>query len=196
MNPAPHLFWITSRASGIAALVVAGASVVVGLLMATRMARGRGLELRAFHETLSLTALFAIAVHGLSLLADGFFHPGLSGIAIPFAGSYRPIWTGLGILGGYGLAALGLSYYFRDRIGQTRWRFLHRFTALFWILGIVHTLGSGTDARQAWFLVLLAATVVPGAVLLAIRLGRTLGDALDLPRTVSPVEASPRRSGV
>ncbi len=43
---------------------------------------------------------------------------------------------------------LGLSYYARARIGVQRWRRLHRFAALAWLLGLVHALGEGTDAGQ------------------------------------------------
>ena len=130
-------------------------------------------------------------MHGLSLLFDAFFHPGVAGIAVPFAGSYRPLWTGLGILAGYGLAALGLSYYARDRIGAGRWRRLHQLTAVFWALGVAHTIGSGSDARQAWFLFAIAIPTIPAAMLVLARTGKRLAVALDLPRSVSPVH-SPR----
>ena len=38
------------------------------------------------------------------------------------------------------------------------------------MLGIVHTVGEGTDASAAWFLLTAAALVVPTAALLARRL--------------------------
>ncbi|MDX6678840.1 MAG: hypothetical protein QOE31_2892, partial [Solirubrobacteraceae bacterium] len=109
-------------------------------------------------------------LHALALLGDAWLRPGLSGIAVPFAGSYRPLWTGLGIIAGYGLAALSLSYYFRTQIGVARWRTLHRFIAVFWLLGVVHTLGAGTDAGEAWLLVLTAVVVLPPLLLLGARL--------------------------
>lgn len=118
---------------------------------------------------MSLAALALVAVHGVSLLGDAYLKPGITGIAIPFAGAYRPLWTGLGILAGYGLAALGLSYYARDRIGPARWKRLHRLTAAFWIAAIVHTMGAGTDSKQAWFLVLTGAFVIPAMALLVLR---------------------------
>jgi hypothetical protein len=53
--------------------------------------------MRALHERVALVALGALAAHGLVLLGDGFLHPGLGGIVVPFAMSYRPVWSGIGI---------------------------------------------------------------------------------------------------
>ena len=53
MDPATHLFWITSRAAGTAALVLAGASVTLGLSMGGRLVRGASADRRTLHEALS-----------------------------------------------------------------------------------------------------------------------------------------------
>jgi sulfoxide reductase heme-binding subunit YedZ len=170
-DPGTHLFWITSRAAGISALVLASVAVAAGLGIGMRGGplQGRSAQLRTLHEALSLATLAAAGLHGVVLLGDAWLAPGLAGIAIPFALDYRPLWTGLGIVAGYGLAALSLSYYFRARIGVARWRRLHRFVALFWLLGVVHTLGSGTDAGEPWFLLLAALVVLPPLAGLALR---------------------------
>jgi sulfoxide reductase heme-binding subunit YedZ len=168
-SAAPHLFWITSRAAGIVSLVVASLAVSVGLMMSLRMLRARRPELLALHEVLSLATLVALAVHGLALLGDGFLSPSLGDIAVPFAWGYKTAWTSIGIIGGWALVILGLSYYARHAIGVSRWRKLHRLTALAWIAGIVHTLGEGTDAGQVWFLAMLAIVAVPALGLLAVR---------------------------
>jgi sulfoxide reductase heme-binding subunit YedZ len=182
VNVAPHLFWITSRAAGGAAVLMASASVAVGLMMSSKRQGSNKRDLRAIHEALSLTTLAMVALHGLALLGDAFFAPGLAGIALPFVGHYRPLWTGVGIISGYGLAALGASYYFRDRIGAARWRRVHRLTAVFWVLAIVHTIGAGSDAAQVWFLAVSGAMVIPTALLLALRwLGRAVEDAPSSP---------------
>lgn len=173
MNVAPHLFWITSRAAGAAALLLASASVAVGLMLSARRAGVDKRDMRPIHEALSLSTLAMVALHGLSLLGDSFLRPGIVGIAVPFAGDYRPLWTGIGIVAGYGLAALGLTYYLRNRIGSARWRRLHRLTALFWVAAIVHTIGAGSDASRVWFLAISGIVVLPAAGLLALRwLGR------------------------
>jgi len=165
----PHLFWITSRAAGVAALVLSSLSVCIGLLMGGRMLKGRQPDLRVTHEALSLATLVALVVHGLTLLGDGYLNPSLGDIAVPFLSGYKTLWTSAGIVAFWGLLLLGLSYYARTRIGPQRWRKLHRFTALAWILGIAHSLGEGTDAGQAWFLAMTAIVVVPALLLLATR---------------------------
>jgi len=174
----PHLFWITSRAAGIAALFLSSASLGAGLMIRSRGEPRRllGGDARVLHEALALATLAALAVHGVTLLGDSYLHPSPIEISVPFTTAYRPLWTGLGIVAGWGLAVLGLSYYARDWIGASRWRMLHRFVAVFWALGIVHTLGAGTDAGQLWLLAVMAVPTVPAAILL---INRLLGPPLE-----------------
>jgi len=165
----PHLYWITSRAAGIVALVLSSISVCVGLAMGSRVLKGRGPDLRVTHEALSLATLLAIAVHGVALLEDGFIRMGFTDIALPLASSYKTFWTSAGIVAFWGFAILGLSYYARTRVGMARWRTLHRFTALAWVLGLVHSLGEGSDAGQEWFLAMILIVALPALVLLVLR---------------------------
>ena len=65
---------------------------------------------------------------------------------VPFAMGFRPLFTGLGVVGGYLAALLGLSFYARKRIGARLWRKAHRATVVVYVLGLVHALGAGTDA--------------------------------------------------
>jgi methionine sulfoxide reductase heme-binding subunit len=169
VNVGPHLFWITSRAAGGAALLTSSASVALGLIISARGTGANKRDLRALHEALSLTALAMIALHGAALLGDSFLRPGIAGITIPFVGAYRPLWTGVGIIAGYGLAVLGLTYYYRDRIGAARWRRIHRLTGLVWLMAVAHTIGAGSDAFQIWFLIVSGAMVVPAGLLLLLR---------------------------
>lgn len=171
-NPGQHLFWIASRASGIVALVLVAVSVGMGLAMAMRSAKGPGAmaRLRQAHEATALAALIMLAVHGLTLLGDSYLRPGLAGIAIPFVMHHRTFWTGLGIVGGWLAAVLGLTFYVRRWIGPKLWRQMHRWTLAVYVLGVVHTLGAGTDARSFWLLVILIATAAPIAVMAAVRL--------------------------
>lgn len=168
----PYTWWLVSRASGIVALGLISLSVLVGLMSATRLLRGPGTAraLVSLHKDLTLASLGAIAVHGLSLLGDSWLKPGIAGVTIPFALSYRPLFTGLGIVSAYLAVLLGLSYYARRRMGVRRWRKLHRATVLVWVLAVAHTLGSGSDAVTVWLRVLTLAPAVPITYLLALRI--------------------------
>ena len=191
----PHLFWITSRAAGFAALVLASLAVSLGLLMSTKLLKGRTADLRTAHDTLALATIVAIVVHGVSLLGDSFLHPSILDISLPFVSSYKTIWTTLGIVGGWGLILLGLSYYARRWVGAVRWRKLHRFTALAWLLGLVHALGEGTDAGQVWFLAMVALVAVPALALLTTRLARSGGGATARPPAHQPQMSNTRPAG-
>jgi sulfoxide reductase heme-binding subunit YedZ len=171
-DPMDYAWWLASRASGLVALGLVALSVGIGLSMAGKAFRKPGLQrtLMAVHEHAALAGLVAIAVHGITLLGDSWLHPGPVGIAVPFAMDHEPLWTGLGIVAGYLAAALGLSFYFRRRIGVRRWRALHRATLLVYVLGVAHTLGAGTDAPTPWLQAMLVLTGAPILFLTVVRL--------------------------
>jgi methionine sulfoxide reductase heme-binding subunit len=164
-----HLFWITSRAAGTVALLLASVSVCVGLAMGGRLLPRGPHDLRTTHEALSLATMAALGVHVVSLLGDSYLHPSLADVTVPFASSYAQPWTAIGIVAGWATLLLGLSYYARARIGVQRWRRLHRLTALAWLLGLVHALGEGSDAGTAWFLASVGLVAIPAVALLALR---------------------------
>ena len=130
--------------------------------------------------------LIAIAVHGITLLGDKWLHPGVLGVLIPFHMDHEPLFTGLGIIGGYLAAALGLSFYARRRIGAKRWRSLHKATILVYVLTVAHTLGAGSDAGTPWLRAQLGLTGAPVLFLLLMRV-------LPAPKR-APAPAAPRRA--
>lgn len=185
-NPADHVFWIASRASGVVAIALMSFSVIVGLTMGggllsrfkkqTRQRTGTETrDLMRIHEYASLAALIAIAAHGLTLLGDAFLHPALTDILVPFRIDHRPFFTGLGVIGAYVTFALGLSYYVRDRIGVARWKRLHRWTIAGWALAVIHVFGAGTDAGTAWLKYPMIAVCATVAVLFLLRVSQPRG---------------------
>jgi sulfoxide reductase heme-binding subunit YedZ len=158
-----QVFWLASRATGIIAMIFLAVSVALGLAMAGRLSRRPLLPatLRHFHESLTLVTLALIVAHGGLLLFDSWLRPGLVGITLPLSLHYRPVFTGIGIIAGWLAALLGLSFYFRKRIGVKTWRFMHRFTIIVYLLALGHVLGSGTDAHSPWMIVLLTVLSAP-----------------------------------
>lgn len=171
-DPSHYLFWITSRAAGTTAMVLASASVGVGLVMGGKLfKRFRGPDRLYIHQTLSLAVMVALAVHAVTLLGDTYLRPTVLDVTVPFVLSYKTIPTSIGIVSAWALVILGLSYYLRSKIGFRRWRAIHGFTVLAWIGGLVHTFTEGSDAGQLWFIALILLTAAPAFVLLTIRVG-------------------------
>ena len=166
-DPVDYAWWLSSRAAGVVAFVLIALSVLIGLAMANRLVRGKTVV--KLHEHMALAGLVAIAVHGITLLGDSWLNPGFKGLLVPFAMDYKPLFTGLGILGGYLAAFLGLTFYARRRIGAKRWRKLHRLTVLTYLLAVVHTLGAGTDASAPWMRAVMLATGAPIVFLFLLR---------------------------
>lgn len=192
MRPEPlhYLWWLISRASGVLALALVSLSVLMGLAMAARAIPRPGWKrtVARLHEHVALTALAAVALHGVSLLGDTWLKPGVRGITIPFALHYRPGFTGAGIIAGYLMMLVGPSFYLRRRLGAARWRKLHRVSAAIWMLSVLHTLGAGSDATALWLRAVVLAPVAPIAYLLVLRLAR------ERPASRRPASAHPRRS--
>jgi sulfoxide reductase heme-binding subunit YedZ len=170
-DPAEFTWWLASRASGVLALVLVTVSVAIGLTMASKIVRKRGAGpmLAKVHEQTALAGLIAIAVHGITLLGDAWLDPGPLGLLVPFQMDYEPLFTGLGIIAGYLAAGLGLTFYLRRRIGAKLWRKAHRATVLVWALGVVHTIGAGTDAGEPWLREFMVLTGVPIVALFLVR---------------------------
>jgi sulfoxide reductase heme-binding subunit YedZ len=187
-QPLQYLWWLVSRASGIVALVLISLSVVFGLAMAAKALRRPSLKraVMRLHEHLALTALAAIAVHGLALLGDQWLKPGWRGITIPFALSYRPGFTGAGIIAGYLTLLLGPSFYLRRRIGARRWRALHRGTVIVWVLSAVHALGAGSDSNTLWLRIVVLSPIPAIAYLVVLRLASSKPAASTAVRGAGP----------
>ncbi len=164
----PSALWFATRGAGVATLVLLTATLVLGISTSLR-AEGRRTPRFVFaslHRNLSLLALLLLVVHVVTAVADPF--AGIRGLdaLVPFAGAYRRVWLGLGVLSAEGMAAVVATSLLRRRIGPRWWRLVHWLAYAAWPLAVVHGLGTGSDAQQPWMLGLTAACA--GAVLAAV----------------------------
>jgi predicted ferric reductase len=175
----PKAYWYLSRATGLVALGILWASMMLGVGISNKMAQLWPGSPAAFalHEYLSLLGLGFAGFHGLILLGDHYTNFNLVQVLLPFAtGNYKPVWVGLGQLGFYSWALVAVSFYVRKRIGMKPWRVLHYLSFLTYAGAVVHGLLSGTDSNLPWvqgfywltvssFLFLLIARIVNSLVL-------------------------------
>ncbi|WEO78601.1 ferric reductase-like transmembrane domain-containing protein [Cryobacterium sp. SO2] len=168
-------FWALGRGTGVVALVLFTLSVLLGIL--TRS--GRPLftvprfSITLIHRNVSVLATVFILIHMLSLLADSYAQLTVVDLVFPFLGAYRPVWLGLGTVAVDLLIAVVATSLLRRHVGQRVFRVVHWSTYLMWPIALAHSLGTGTDAGQAWFLALAAACTV--AVLAAVAWRVTAG---------------------
>ena len=98
------------------------------------------------HRFLGVLAGTFIALHIFWLAIDSQAHLGVSGLLIPFTSSYRPLWTGLGVVAAELLLALAVTNHYRKRISYSLWRRLHYLNFAVWALTLAHGIAAGTDA--------------------------------------------------
>ncbi|MHB8538848.1 MAG: ferric reductase-like transmembrane domain-containing protein [Candidatus Dormibacteria bacterium] len=164
----PSVLWYVTRGSGMVSLLLLTAVVVLGVLLSARWASPDWplFLSQAMHRFLSLTAVVFIVLHVATAVLDPFAHLHLSDALIPFTSAYRPLWLGLGVVASELIAALVITSLVRARLGFRTWRAIHWLAYASWPIALVHGLGTGTDARIWWALLLDAGCV--GAVVIAI----------------------------
>jgi DMSO/TMAO reductase YedYZ heme-binding membrane subunit len=151
-----QLLWYTTRATGVVALVLLTASVVLGVLTSVRVgtARWPRFALQDLHKRISLLSLAFVGMHIVTAVSDTFAPIGWISVFVPFTSSYRRVWLGLGPAAFDLLLAVAVSSILRNRISARTWRAVHWLTYASWPLALVHGLGTGTDPHLEWMVLL------------------------------------------
>ena len=163
------IYWYLTRSTGAVALVLLTARD------RARRARRAALEhpaLAALPDRLAAPQRVAARAR-----VPGRAHPHLgarqlrpdlaANAVIPFVGSYRPFWLGLGAVAFDLILAVIVTSLLRARIGYDSWRAVHWLTYASWPIALLHGFGTGSDVKSTW---LLALSVL--CLLAVLRLGR------------------------
>jgi hypothetical protein len=174
----PSVYWYLTRGSGVVALVLLTVSIVLGIVSTIRWSAS-GLPrfaVAGLHRTLTLLAIVFVAVHVVTTVVDGFAPIGWKDAVVPFISPYRPVWLGLGAVAFDLLLALVITSLLRARIGYRVWRATHWLAYASWPVALVHSLGTGSDARVGWLQALAIGSVIAVAAALAVRLAYSNAD--------------------
>lgn len=160
--------WYLTRGSGLVALVLLSAAVVLGVATVGRW-RAPGapaFATQAVHRNISLLVMVFLGLHILTAEADTFAPIGWAAVLVPFVSPYRPIWLGLGTVAFDLLIAVVATSLVRRRLGYRAWKALHWAAYASWPVAVVHGLGTGSDARlgAVQLLTLACVAAVVGAV--------------------------------
>jgi hypothetical protein len=78
---------------------------------------------------------------------------------VPFSSAYRPFWLSLGTVAFDLLLAVLITSLLRDRLNHRTWQVVHLLVYACWPVALWHALGTGTDTRLPWVLVIDVACV-------------------------------------
>jgi methionine sulfoxide reductase heme-binding subunit len=176
------VFWYLTRGSGVVALLLLTAAVILGVVNALRWRGERWprFAVNAAHRNLTLLSIVFVVIHVVTTVADGYAPIGLKDAVVPFLSPYRPLWLGLGAVAFDLLLALAVTSLLRRSVPARVWRGLHWLAYAAWPIALVHALGTGSDARTGWFETL--GVVCLAAVALAALARAALGGGLPAAR--------------
>ena len=160
--------WYATRASGLMAMILLTLTMVLGITTTTR-ARARnwpGFAHQELHRRVSIFAVVFLAIHVLTSVLDTYVSIGWAAVLIPFTSSYGRFWVGVGAVALDLMLAVFVSSLLRARMRPGTWRAIHWLAYLSWPVALAHTFGMGSDAGEAWVIVLGAACVAAVAVAL------------------------------
>ncbi len=168
-------YWYLTRSSGAVSLVLLTLTLAIGITLVGRWRSGRWprFAVDGIHRTTSLLAIVFLAIHILTAVLDSFAPISLIDAVIPFVGTYRPLWLGLGTTAFDLLLAVALTSAARARLGLRAWRAVHWLAYASWPVAMLHGLGTGSDVRQGWMTVVyvICAAVFVTAVVARIAIG-------------------------
>ena len=168
--------WYVARATGVVTLGLLTVSVLVGILTSFRWSSPTWprFVVEFVHRNVSLLVLVFLAVHVVTVVADGFAPIRWIDVVVPFISTYRPFWLGLGAVALDVLVALVVTSLLRHRIGHTTWRLVHWLAYLCWPVAVLHGLGTGSDTKSGLVLPFTAACVAAVLIAGALRVGAGL----------------------
>jgi DMSO/TMAO reductase YedYZ heme-binding membrane subunit len=172
--------WYLTRSTGLVALLLLTATVVVGVVASVGWTSERWPRFLSqdVHRNLSLFCVGFVAIHVVTTVSDGYVPIGFADAFIPFRTAYRPLYVGLGALTFDLLLAVLITSALRHKIGFASWRFVHWLAYLCWPIALFHSLGSGTDSSLPLVLALDVAcsAAVISVVVWRLATGRTFTD--------------------
>ena len=169
--------WYLTRGSGIVALLMLTATVVLGIISSGRWETSRWprFVVEGLHRNVSLAVVVFLANHVTTTVVDGFVPIGWLDVIIPFHSGYRPVWVGLGALAIDILLALIVTSLLRVRIGPRVWRGVHWLAYACWPIALVHALGTGSDPRTSWLAAVAVGSLAVVVLAVVARIGLAPG---------------------
>jgi len=175
------VLWYGSRATGVVALLLLTAVMLIGLLV-TRQGRLPGLPrfaVTGLHRNLSLLAAVFVVLHVVTAVMDGYVNIPLTAAVVPLASPYERIWLSLGTVSLDLMLAAIVTSLLRRHLSRRVWRAVHLLAYVSWPVAWVHSVFASGDLRHGvLFDLAIACAIMVGAG----TLWRLVAASRDVPR--------------
>lgn len=161
----PKFWWYAARSTGITAWALAAASVLWGLLLSTRSARGlaKPVWVLDLHRWLGALTLAFTGLHLWALVADNFVHFGAADLLVPGASAWKTVPVAIGVVSFWLFVVVEVSSLVKKRLPNRLWARIHLLSFLAYLGATMHYLQAGTERTNP--IVLFTVEVVTAAVL-------------------------------
>lgn len=159
----PNPLWFLDRSAGEVTLLLLTAVLILGIVRAAFPA-AFPFVVEGAHVNIALLTIVFGGLHVLAAILDPFAHLGPIDAVVPFASTYRGTWLGLGVISAYLYGSAILTSWPARRLPRSSWVWLHRLMYGGWLLAVLHSLGTGSDAKDEVFLLLNLVAVVSAVV--------------------------------
>jgi sulfoxide reductase heme-binding subunit YedZ len=142
-----QLWWFVTRAAGLIAYLLLWFSTVWGLAVPSKLVAPLLEQTYTFdfHQFISLLSIGFTLLHVIVLMIDQYLPFSIWQILLPFLGSYRPFWVGIGIISFYIILLVTITFYIRSLIGMSAFRAIHILSLVSYLGATLHGLFAGTD---------------------------------------------------
>jgi sulfoxide reductase heme-binding subunit YedZ len=146
------MLWYANRATGVVLVVLLTASTAMGVYSTARTGSVRWprFATQALHRNVSLLALLMLVLHIESAVIDTHVDIRWWDALVPFLGSYKAGWLGVGTVANDLTIAVVMTSMVRERFRHRLWRAVHLLSYVAWAAGLAHGIGIGTDRSTTW----------------------------------------------
>jgi sulfoxide reductase heme-binding subunit YedZ len=173
--------WYTSRATGVVALLLLTAVMLLGLLV-TRQGRLPGLPrfaVSGLHRNLSLLATAFVAIHVVSAVTDGYVNIPITAAVVPLTSPYERLWLAVGTVSFDLMLAVVVTSLLRRHLSRKVWRAVHLTAYVSWPIAWLHSVFASGDLQHGALLYLAIACAI---AVIAATLWRVSAASKDVPR--------------
>lgn len=167
-----QFWWNVSRSAGIIAWILVSASILWGILLATRVVSPgpKPAWLLDLHKWLGTLSLAFTGLHMAALVADSYVTFTVVDLFVPYSAAWKPAAVSLGIVSMYVLLAIQLTSLAMKRINRVFWRRVHMSSYAVFATITLHALLAGSDTGKRLFTAFSTSLVMVTAAVISLRL--------------------------